>query len=682
MADTEEPQFNTLKERIAALNKQKNFNDADGSRKPAPPPVPRPARDPPPRDSPTTNGVQEQRKSPAIPNRPSKPSKAAPPPLPRRDTQTSQGASPINEPKLAPPPLPSRSNSAQTPPALPRRTTPQNQAGLLPGRRGSASSEASQRSAISVASRGSDGRRMAPVYDQASLPPLPPSRRESELAPQPVRPGLAPRKSSSSLSAAMARTGLTGKKSASSLKTAAAAQPGPKPGLPPRLPSRSATQASLTNGKEDHASAEPAQPAPPPRKNIVMGFGSGKSSRASVQQQKTDEPPPAPETANDEPPPIPTASRPTASQIDAANERMLSGGNVDEDCWVCRDWSGPDNLASKFPRESLPRQDPVGYLARNLCDPFPSYTDKARAIFTWFHYNIYYDTYAFFNKCVKEQTADSTILTGKAVCAGYAETYKAIANRAGLECIVVGGHGKGYGYSALKPGERPPPAKPDGHAWNAVRIDGGRWKLLDACWGAGHLDGSTNEYKQVFSPKHFIASNDVFSESHFPKDSRYQFRDDGRVQSWEEYYIGRSADGEPPVLYTTGHDEGILESSILPRCRQIPVQSDAVIRFQWSKLCRHWRSETHGKGKPPLWLLSIHGVDGRKDDMVPVQTDGYWHWVDVKARDLGAPGQTLQVAQVTTIGGKDARGVSAKEYFEKKGKVGMAWSYVLKWELV
>ena len=182
MADTEEPQFNTLKERIAALNKQKNFNDADGSRKPAPPPVPRPARDPPPRDSPT-NGVQEHRASPAIPNRPSKPARPAPPPLPRRDTQTSQGASPIDEPKLAPPPLPSRGNSVQTPPpALPTRTSPQNQAGLLPGRRGSASSEASQRSAISVASRGPDGRRMAPVYDQASLPPLPPSRREDRAS--------------------------------------------------------------------------------------------------------------------------------------------------------------------------------------------------------------------------------------------------------------------------------------------------------------------------------------------------------------------------------------------------------------------------------------------------------------------------------------------------------------------
>ena len=116
-------------------------------------------------------------------------------------------------------------------------------------------------------------------------------------------------------------------------------------------------------------------------------------------------------------------------------------------------------------------------------------------------------------------TVEDTIFSGKAVCQGYADTYKAIANRAGLECVLVSGHGKGYGYTPLKKGERPPPPKPDGHAWNAVRIDGGEWKLLDACWGAGHL-GEGNAYKQEFSPTQFTRSNDKFGISHFHKNSR------------------------------------------------------------------------------------------------------------------------------------------------------------------
>lgn len=138
-------------------------------------------------------------------------------------------------------------------------------------------------------------------------------------------------------------------------------------------------------------------------------------------------------------------------------------------------------MAAQFPRDRLPRDDPVGRLARGLCDPLPSYTDKARAIFTWFHHNVAYDAEAFFGNKVRSQSPEQTIFSGRAVCQGYAETYKAIADRAGLDCIVGGGHGKGIGHEPLKRGQRAPPADPSGHAWNAVRIDGGGWKLVDAC---------------------------------------------------------------------------------------------------------------------------------------------------------------------------------------------------------
>lgn len=73
---------------------------------------------------------------------------------------------------------------------------------------------------------------------------------------------------------------------------------------------------------------------------------------------------------------------------------------------------------------------------------------------------------------------------------------------------MVGGHGKGYGFSPLKEGERPPPRKASGHAWNAVKIDNGYWKLLDACWGAGSVSGQS--YSQHFSPQQFTASNEMF----------------------------------------------------------------------------------------------------------------------------------------------------------------------------
>ncbi|KFA49024.1 hypothetical protein S40293_06213 [Stachybotrys chartarum IBT 40293] len=707
MADAEEPQFNTLAERIAALNKQKNFASTSEKgveparkRPPPPPPPSRPASETRTQaNADTSSGQAPTQATPAVPLRPVKPQ--GPPPLPRRDTQTSLGSQSDNA-KAAPPPLPSRTSSAQSVPAIaPRHPSLQ----LMPpnGRRGSASSEVSLRSTLSTSSTGyplssatsndstRTNRKLPPSFDPAKLPPLPPTRRELEAKAE--QPG--------NQEAARPKDRLVSTQSAPVVRqTQTASVPNPKPSLPPRLPSRPAkpapTPSQPTNGASTQQPAHSHTPPPtqprklpprapqqtqqqppqqPPRQPPRQSW------KQSQPQADQTEPPTEPATEDEAPPPIPLASRPTFAQIDATSARIAAQADRRVQCWVCHDWSGPDGVAAQFPRQNLPRNDPVGHLARGLCDPFPSLTDKARAIFTWFHHNIWYDTVAFFGNNVKHMSVEDTIFSGKAVCQGYAETYKAIAKRAGLECEVVGGHGKGYGHTALKKGERPPPPKPDGHAWNAVRIDGGEWKLLDACWGAGHLDCSTNEYKQKFSPGEFTKSNDKFGLTHFPRNTKHQYRNDGRIMTWDEYFIGR-VNGETPTFYTNAHQEGIAEDSLQPAEKHIPVNSGQVVRFQFSKICEHWRPETHGLGKPPLLLLGIHGLDGRKDEMRPMETDGYWHWLDVDARELGAPGQSVQVSMLTSMDGRDGRGVTARDFSSKRGKVSMAWAGVIQWQLV
>ncbi|OTA04110.1 hypothetical protein A9Z42_0046790 [Trichoderma parareesei] len=675
MADTEEPQFNTLAERIAALKKQNNFSSVGtpeaARKKPPPPPPPsgRPAAESRSQTAPvvTVNGSTRET-APQQPPRPARPNADAPPPLPRRNTQN------VSSPDAsAPPPLPSRTGSYQASPALPPRRASTMTVPKPSGRRNSASSEASMQSTMSslsltktissTTSNGSNGtvvHKLPPVCDMASLPPLPPTRRELEAK---AKEEAAAREEAARQSAAR----VTPSQSA-------------RPSLPPRLPSRPARPQSQSS----------TDAIPKPVTVQIRGFGTRTEpprmpTRPRIDAAADDVPPRMPARpkvdAADVPPPVPLASRPSMAQIQAFASKAPPAPVVSNDCWTCRDWSGPDGVAAQYPRQGLPQQDIVGYLARVLCEPFPSYNDKARAIFTWFHHNIMYDTRAFFSGNIQGRTPDETIRYGAAVCQGYAETYKAIANRAGLECVVVGGHGKGYGYTALKKGERPPPPDPTGHAWNAVRVDGGVWRLLDACWGAGHICGANNLFKKEFHPVQFTNSSERFGATHFPSDPRHQFRNDGRTITWEEYIIGRSQ-GEPVEAFGNCGQEGIAEDSIEPASKQIPVHSGQVVRFQFSKLCEHWKSETHGQGKPPLFLLQIHGLDGRKDDMIPIETDGYWHWADVHARDLGAPGQSVMVLQLTSLDGQDARGVTAQQFLSKKGRCAMAWAGVAKWDLV
>lgn len=713
MADTEEPQFNTLAERIAALNKQKNFSSLSngvtnaaqqsGKRSSSPALPVRPA------NSQTRETVSAAINGSSHPAKPARPARAnAPPPLPRRDTSTSTtsiGTS-LMVSKPVPPPLPGRTPSlpAQTPPALPRRTSTQSTT-CLSARRSSGSSERSQHSSVSASSLGKTTsssasymsiggapRNMAPAtFDPASLPALPPTKREIEARAKEV--------AAQEAVARETRGNEIRAKQAARLQepkmvTNGSSSPMPASchSLPPRLPSRPAKQ---PNTAPSHASttADVDEPKPAPRKlplGTIRGFGSGQPLKAPAlplrgQQISSISASSSPEEA---PPPIPLTSRPSVAQIEAASARgeaqQPNGLGYDtgtDKCWVCRDWSGPDAVAAQFPRQSLPRNDPVGHLARGLCDPFLSYDDKARAIFSWCHHNIFYDTVSFFNNDVRNHSVEDTIFSGMAVCQGYAEVYMAVAKRAGLECIVVGGHGKGFGHAALKKGEQLPPAKPDGHAWNAVRVDGGAWKLVDACWGAGHICSPANSYKQEFSPREFTSSNEVFGRRHFPKDPNHQFRADGRAMSWEEYYKG-GVDGEPYQWFGTGNREGLSEDSVEPKSRDIAVYSGQIVRFQFSKVCEHWTTEMAGLGKPALFLLSIHGPDGRKDDLVPIETNGYWHWVDVNARDLGAPGQSVEILKLETIDGRDGRGVTAEEFLAKRGRVGMSWSYIARWNLV
>ncbi|KAJ4300512.1 hypothetical protein N0V88_003188 [Collariella sp. IMI 366227] len=312
-------------------------------------------------------------------------------------------------------------------------------------------------------------------------------------------------------------------------------------------------------------------------------------------------------------------------------------------CLTCRDFSAPTPSQRFTPPPPSPGIDPIAHLA------------YARAVFAWCHHNIAYDVYGFLNDCIHGVDPAQTIMSGKSVC-------------------------EGYGYSALKAGEKVPEKDPTGHAWNAVQIDGGAWKLVDPCWGR---DGGDGEYHKRFEPAWFAMSNERFGEKHFPENEGYWYRKDGRVVGWEEYYLGRWGREEKAWWCPCAMAEGLDEGNSMPMGKNISVyHGEKVVRFQFAKVCEHWTSEKNGKGKPVLLALKIGGVDGRKADMLPLETDGFWHYIDVNARELGAPGQKVELIAFNEFDGKSARGLTKQEYFRRKGKCGYSYSYFARWDLV
>lgn len=255
-----------------------------------------------------------------------------------------------------------------------------------------------------------------------------------------------------------------------------------------------------------------------------------------------------------------------------------------------------------------------------------------------------------------------------------------MALHAGLESIVIGGASKGYGFKTVQPGEPLPPFK-HSHAWNAVRIDGGEWKLIDSCWGAGAL--ADRAFKKGFDSKWFTMPNNEFAQRHYPAVTSMLFRTDGRAFTYEEYIVGADGPGDNVTVYGgLSGEHGFAEAEILPRKKNIPARGNQVVRFQFQKLCEHWDNARHGKGRPYLFMLGVHGVDGRKDDNIPFNTNGSFWWVDVPVRELGAPGQKVTAWAVKSKGPRDGRGFTVVDYKAALNKGLISFGGVASWELV
>ena len=586
-----------------------------------------------------------------------------PPPIIQRTSQSSSA-----KPKPKPPSLPARTPSAQLSPALaPQRLPIQRKRRDSTESVSSVTSGASSISALSTCTTGTTtsrvpsidgGRVRAPAYDPTSLPPLPPNR------PQQNKDGV--------------RVALKTAKSSPSV-VSPEIDPAPPPPLPPRLPARKAQVVDVIELSQ--------QPVLRVAKKSALSFGFNREPARPQQRPDNgltgETSVLGPDETSEAPPPVPLASRPDLSRLQASKPRPSPVQPLTS-CLKCRDFSGPDRHASLFPRRSVPSPD---WLASQLTTPFPSHTDKARAIFTWLHHNVEYDVVSFFNNNVKPSTPSTTLSTGLAVCEGYAGLFTALAVKAGLESMVITGHGMGFGQAPV-PAGNPLPPESSNHAWNVVKIDNGEWKLIDTCWGAGHIGGKGQPYTKHFNPSFFTMDNNEFGLRHFPTNKNHFFRVDGRRSvPWEEYVMGDTG-GERAQIYTAATNEHFLkETGFLPRYTQISVNprqhSSSTIRFQCEKVCEHFDFERSGNGKPYLFVLQVHNQDGkRKDDYVPLETNGHFWWIDVKPEFLGSPGESIMLCNIETINGQDARGLTRQDYLAQKGRVASSFGGVASWDLV
>jgi transglutaminase-like putative cysteine protease len=110
------------------------------------------------------------------------------------------------------------------------------------------------------------------------------------------------------------------------------------------------------------------------------------------------------------------------------------------------------------------------------------------------------------------QDANTVFTTRVGVCAGYANLLTALGKASGMNIVWVPGVARGDDDDLTG----------EGHAWNAVEIDGA-WYLLDATWDSGGI--STGAFQKNYRTTYLFTPPRAFGLDHFPDAPRWQLRD-------------------------------------------------------------------------------------------------------------------------------------------------------------
>lgn len=207
---------------------------------------------------------------------------------------------------------------------------------------------------------------------------------------------------------------------------------------------------------------------------------------------------------------------------------------------VAQNFELVDSKVSLYPKHYASAEDLAAQIERD----FSSETDKVRAIYKWLTLNINYDIETYYKgqsrvnfsysdkedlrrklTAINTHTINQTLRTNKAICEGYAQTFRKISELVSIPSLFISG------YSKSTIGDIDNIPQQEDHAWNGVKING-KWFLLDATWGAGHTQG--NGWVQKFDDYYFLTKPEDFALTHLPKESGYLFTD--KKITTEEFY--------------------------------------------------------------------------------------------------------------------------------------------------
>ena len=125
-------------------------------------------------------------------------------------------------------------------------------------------------------------------------------------------------------------------------------------------------------------------------------------------------------------------------------------------------------------------------IAQNITDDMTEF-EKEKAIHDYMILNTDYDENALKYSTWFSQYSDQPygcLIDKRAICLGYATTFKLFMDILDIECIIVTGSKEGTNAN---------------HAWNMVRLDDGNWYIVDVTWDDPVFDGEDQLFYSFFN---------------------------------------------------------------------------------------------------------------------------------------------------------------------------------------
>ena len=141
--------------------------------------------------------------------------------------------------------------------------------------------------------------------------------------------------------------------------------------------------------------------------------------------------------------------------------------------------------------------------------PVTSKVELLWVIYLWITHNIKFDVEKLNYSKYSEKKIGKYLKKGKVNGLGFCMLFKLLCNLNEIDCRLITGYGKGYGYKVMKNFET------YNHVWVAVNVEK-EWQLIDVAWGAGYCRGGGElEFIQEFQPYYFFTPPEIFIYQHY-----------------------------------------------------------------------------------------------------------------------------------------------------------------------